>query len=184
MRVLFSLALCAVFCSSSVAGEYPEKNSRMIVSYPAGGTTDILARAIQQPMSTLLGQPIIIENKDGGGGNHRNRSRSQPDGYTIGFGDLGPNAIMVSFNSKTGYDAVKDFAAVSVVANMPLYLVAKSRISCQGHEAAACAAAIQAGRARLCFGGDRLSIPCDRRVVQRDGQRQLQHIPYKGGLPP
>jgi tripartite-type tricarboxylate transporter receptor subunit TctC len=78
MRVLLSLALCAVFCSLSVAGEYPEKNIRMIVPYPAGGTTDILARAIQQPTSTLLGQPIIIENKGGGGGTIGTEAAAQP----------------------------------------------------------------------------------------------------------
>ena len=116
----------AVFCTltaAHAAEPYPAKPIRIVVPYPAGGTTDQLARAVQRPLSEVLGQPVIVENKPGAGGTIGTDAvvRSAPDGYTLVFGNSGPNAI-VSLMRKIPYDPLKDLQPISVVAIVPMIL--------------------------------------------------------------
>ena len=94
MRALV-LLLSFLFAVPCLAEEYPARAIRMIVPYPAGGSTDILARTILQPLTEVLGKPVIIDNKSGAGGiiGTTEAARATPDGYTIVFGNLGPNAL-------------------------------------------------------------------------------------------
>ncbi|MBC5767312.1 Bug family tripartite tricarboxylate transporter substrate binding protein [Ramlibacter albus] len=102
---------------------FPSRPIRVVVPYAAGGTTDQLARAIQKPMSDFLGQPIIIDNKPGAGGTIGTDivAKATPDGYTIVFGNSGPNAI-VGLMRKTPYDMLKDLRPISTVAICPMIL--------------------------------------------------------------
>jgi tripartite-type tricarboxylate transporter receptor subunit TctC len=109
--------------------------------------------------------------------------RSQPDGYTIVFGNLGPNAIMVSFNSKAGYDAVKDFAAVSVVANMPLYLVANPAFPAKDMKQLLALARSKPGELGLASVGTGSASHVTGELFNVMANVKLQHIPYKGGAP-
>ncbi len=125
--VVFS-ALCfplmAVFASSALAQDsYPSKPVRIVVPYAAGGSTDQLARAIQQPMSEFLKQTVIIENKVGAGGSIGTDVvvKSPADGYTLVFGNSGPNAILPLLR-KIPYDPVKDLRPISTVAITPMIL--------------------------------------------------------------
>ena len=113
------------FCAASMAQpqDFPSKPIRLVVPYAAGGTTDQLARAIQQPMQDFLKQPIIVENKVGAGGAIGTDSvaRSAPDGYTLVFGNVGPVSIQPVLRKMT-YDPVKDLQPISTVAITPLFL--------------------------------------------------------------
>ena len=102
---------------------YPSKVIRIVVPYPAGGSTDQLARAISMPLSEMLGQPVIIDNKPGAGGTlGADFVAKQPaDGYTLLFGNSGPNAT-VSMMRKLPYDIRKDFRPLSGVVKVPLIL--------------------------------------------------------------
>jgi tripartite-type tricarboxylate transporter receptor subunit TctC len=102
---------------------YPSKPIRLVVPYPAGGTTDQLARAIAQPMRDILGQPIIVENRVGAGGTiGTDFVAKQPgDGYTLLFGNSGPSAT-ASLMRKLSYDVRKDFRPLSAVVRVPLIL--------------------------------------------------------------
>ncbi len=102
---------------------YPTKPIRLVVPYPAGGTTDQLARAIAQPMREILGQPIIIDNRAGAGGaiGTDHVAKQAGDGYTLLFGNSGPSAT-ASLMRKLPYDPRKDFRPLSAVVRVPLIL--------------------------------------------------------------
>src|SRR6185503_17676242 len=115
----------AVPATSALAQSYPTKPIRMIVAYPPGGGTDIVGRMVAQKLSENFGQTVVIDNRGGaaGGIGSEIAAHSVPDGYTILMGNVAPNAINVSLYAKLGYDPVKDFEPVSLVASTPNILV-------------------------------------------------------------
>lgn len=102
---------------------YPNRAISIVVPYAAGGTTDLLARAIQRPLQEFLKQPVVIENKAGAGGTIGTDQvvKSAPDGYTLVFGNSGPNAI-ASLMRKIPYDPIKDLRPIATVALTPMIL--------------------------------------------------------------
>jgi len=127
MRRLFvALALCATFVASpaSAQGDYPNKVIRMIVGFAAGGGNDIFARLIAQKLTERTGWTVIIENKPGAGGRLAAdyAAKEAPDGHTVLVGASGAMAIgPIIF--KTGYDTLKSFEPVTMIADFPLILV-------------------------------------------------------------
>jgi tripartite-type tricarboxylate transporter receptor subunit TctC len=124
--VLHAVATAALASATLIAAAqdaYPSRPIRIVVPYPAGGTTDQLARSIQKPMQDFLKQPVVIENKAGAGGTIGTDmvAKAAPDGYTIVFGNSGPNAI-VPLMRKIPYDPLKDLRPISVVAFTPMIL--------------------------------------------------------------
>src|SRR3954470_15715498 len=105
-----ALALAAIAAPVG-AQTYPTKSIRLVVPFPAGGTTDILARAAAQKLSEALGQQVIVDNRPGAGGNIGSDivAKSAPDGYTLLMGTVGTHAINPSLYSKMPYDHIKDF---------------------------------------------------------------------------
>ena len=122
--VLLSAGLAGV-APPSQAQSYPSKPIRIVVPYPAGGTSDILARSIGQKLSESLGQPIVIENKPGANGNVGADfvAKSPPDGHTVLLADIGALAISPSVYPTLPFDPTKDFAPVTMVAYSPHILV-------------------------------------------------------------
>ncbi len=102
---------------------YPSRTIRIVVPYAAGGSTDQLARAIQKPMQDFLKQTVIVDNKPGAGGTIGTDqvAKSTPDGYTLVFGNTGPNAV-VPLMRKIPYDPLKDLRPISTVALTPMIL--------------------------------------------------------------
>jgi tripartite-type tricarboxylate transporter receptor subunit TctC len=113
----------AVACAAALAQPYPSHPIRIVVPYPAGGATDQMARIIQQPLTELLGQPIIIDNKAGAAGaiGTEQVAHAAPDGYTLVFGNSGPNSMGPAIK-KPSYDPIKDLAPISFVTTVPLIL--------------------------------------------------------------
>src|SRR5205085_7128308 len=114
-------ALFALFACAALAQQWPSKSIKIIVPYPAGGTSDILARALAPGLQAALGQPIIVENKPGATGNVGADfvAKSPPDGYTLLLADIGSLAISPSVFPTLPFDPVKDFAPVAMVAYSP-----------------------------------------------------------------
>jgi tripartite-type tricarboxylate transporter receptor subunit TctC len=106
-------------------GAWPTKPVRIVVPFAAGGTTDILARALAPELAKALGQAFIIENKAGAGGNLGADivAKSPPDGYTLLMGTVGTQAINPSLYPKMPYDAAKDFVPITLVAGVPNVMV-------------------------------------------------------------
>ena len=104
---------------------YPSRPIKLIVGYPAGGASDVMARAVANKMVEFLGQPVVVENKPGAAGNIGSEfvARSKADGYTLIFGTIS-SSINGSLYKKLNYDPVKDFVAISQVTSTPFLLVA------------------------------------------------------------
>src|SRR5688572_14427412 len=121
-----ALALAALaFAGAAAAQSWPTKLIKVIVPYPPGGTSDILARALGPGMQAALGQPWVVENKPGATGNVGADfvAKSPPDGYTLLLADIGSLAIAPSVVTTLPFDPVRDFAPVVMVAYSPHLLV-------------------------------------------------------------
>jgi len=122
LKTLLAAALvAAVLPVCAAAPAYPGKPVRFVVPYPAGGPLDTVARAIGEKLRDSLGQPVIVENKPGAGGNLGvdYAARQPADGYTIVMGAVATHAINPTLFSKLPYDPVRDFAPVTLVADVP-----------------------------------------------------------------
>ena len=123
-RLLACLATAAIACGVggiALADTWPSKPIRIIVPYPPGGTSDILARALGPGITAALGQPVVVENKPGATGNLGADyvAKSKPDGTVFLLADIGSLAISPSVSSELPFDPVKDFAPVAMVAYSP-----------------------------------------------------------------
>ena len=166
----------------ALANTWPERPIRLIVPFTAGGSTDQLARAIQLPMSELLGQPVIVENKPGAGGaiGAELVSRAATDGYTLLFGNSGPSAV-ASLLRKLPYDVQKDFRPISTVALVPLALVASSKLPVKDFKEFLTYA--KKPGATLSFGsvGTGSMAHLTGEYLNEAAGIAVQHIPYSGG---
>ena len=122
MRLVLLLALLPVL---GLAQEYPSKPVRMVVGFPPGGGTDVVARVIAPRLSEFLGQPVVIDNRPGATGTVAAGmvAKSPPDGYTIMMGHVSVNAIAPSLFSNLSYDVNKDFAPIAIAASVPHFVV-------------------------------------------------------------
>jgi len=113
-------------CLVAGADNYPSRPIRLIVTFPPGGSTDVMARAIQPYLERLLGRPIVIENRTGAGGvtGIEAVARSAPDGYTIGIGGAGALAVNLSLKEKMPYDPFVELAPISGLVKAPFLLAA------------------------------------------------------------
>ncbi|OGA43725.1 MAG: hypothetical protein A3G24_17210 [Betaproteobacteria bacterium RIFCSPLOWO2_12_FULL_62_13] len=124
-RVVLYIAALAGLCASAPAQDYPSKPLRFIAPNLPGGPTDILARLISQKLSESLGQPVVVENRAGAAGNIGTEvaAKSPPDGYTLLSGNVATFDANVSLYKRLGFDPIKDFEPVVLVATQPNILV-------------------------------------------------------------
>src|SRR5205814_4995339 len=115
--------------SSAYAQTYPSRPIRLIVPFPPGGSTDILARALAQKLSEGLAQSVLIDNRPGAGGSIGSEAaaKAAPDGHTLMMGHLGTLAVNPAIYKNLPYDPVKSFAPVSLMAMVPSVLVVNRR---------------------------------------------------------
>jgi tripartite-type tricarboxylate transporter receptor subunit TctC len=118
LLVLLTIALGAAAASPSAAQTFPNRLIRIVVPFPAGGPTDLLARHVSQRMSAILGQSVIVENEAGAGGRTGTQAvaRANPDGYTLLLGGTNSNAMAGALYKNLSYDPIKDFVAVAAIA--------------------------------------------------------------------
>jgi len=186
LTTLCCAALCALFAASLVrAQDYPNKPVRIVVPYPAGGTTDIMARLLSQKLGEGLGQPVIVDNKPGAGGGVGTAmvAKSAPDGYTIVFGNIGPNAINPSIYRNLQYDAEKDFTAISVFSTVPFILVVPANSPAKNLKEL-----IELGRSgsvQLNFASVGIGSVSHvtGELFNASAGTKFVHVPYKGGAP-
>ena len=122
-RHLQTLGLLALLAPALAAAQaaWPSKAVRIVVPFAAGGTTDILARSLAPELQKAFGQPFVVDNKPGAGGNTgaADVAKSAPDGYTLLMGTVGTHAINAALYPKMPYDPVKDFAPITLMAGVP-----------------------------------------------------------------
>src|SRR3954449_8539802 len=125
MRFFLVLAF-ALIANLAHAQDYPTRSITLIVPYPAGGGVDAMARIVADRLSAGLGQQVIVDNRAGGSGLVGTRAliKSPPDGYTLFLGHTGSISINPSLYANAGFDPRKDFAAIGLIASMPVVLIA------------------------------------------------------------
>ncbi len=175
-----SLALAASAVSAQKVG-WPSKPIRLVVPYSPGGSSDIIARAIAQPLSEALKQPVIVDNKAGANGNLGAEfvAKSAPDGYTLMLCDTGALAISPSVYTKLGFDPSKDLRGVTMLAYSPHLLVVHPSVPANNlKELVALSKQTNLNFAVTAMG----SAPHLAGVfVERSSHAKWQYIPYKGG---
>ncbi|HEX2197611.1 MAG TPA: tripartite tricarboxylate transporter substrate binding protein [Burkholderiales bacterium] len=121
--------IAACFSSVAAAQAYPSKPIRIMVAFPPGGPTDIIARLVSPKVSELLGQPVVVENVTGAGGNiaAARVAKSDPDGYTILLHSSG-FAVNPALSANAGYDPQKDFVPVAIVASQPNVIIVNASL--------------------------------------------------------
>jgi tripartite-type tricarboxylate transporter receptor subunit TctC len=175
-------ALLTVTGVADAAQAYPTRPIRIVVAYPPAGATDILARIIGQKMNESWGQPVIVENRPGANGNIGTEyaARATPDGHTFLMTTAGPHGINPSLYRKLGYDAVKDFAAVSLVALVPNILVVNNALPVK--DVQGLIAYSKANPGKLSYGtpGAGSTAHLSMELFKSMTGASLVHVPYKG----
>jgi tripartite-type tricarboxylate transporter receptor subunit TctC len=122
---LTALTFFAMLVASASAQEWPTRPLRLVVPFPAGGSADVQSRVIADELAAVLGQPVIVDNKPGAGGNlgAADAARSQADGYTLFMATTGTHASNISLYKKLPFDPVKDFAPLTLVTMNPQLIV-------------------------------------------------------------
>ncbi|MBK8526363.1 MAG: tripartite tricarboxylate transporter substrate binding protein [Rubrivivax sp.] len=178
-RLLLAAAL-AMSTSWAQAQTYPNKPIRLIVTFPSGGAPDILARLFADKAN--LGQPVVVDNKPGAGGNigADNVAKSPPDGHTLVMGTVGTHSINGALYSKMPYDMVKDFTPIAHVASAPNLLVVTNSLPVKN--VAELISYMKANPNKLSFGspGIGTSIHVSGELFKSLTGTTMQHVPYKG----
>jgi tripartite-type tricarboxylate transporter receptor subunit TctC len=190
-RSLVGLGLAAVAAPWGVRaqGGWPTKPVRIVVPFAAGGTTDILARALAPELGKAFGQTFIIENKAGAGGNLGADlvAKSPPDGYTLLMGTVGTQSINPALYPKMPYDATKDFAPITLVAGVPNVLVmnparaASARIT--DVRSLIAYARANPGKLNMASSGNGTSIHLSGELFKTMTGTYMVHLPYRGSGP-
>lgn len=185
MTVRFA-ALVFLFLQTAVslaqpADAYPSKPVRLILPFPPGGGTDILGRLIAERLSASLGQPVVVENRGGAGGNvgAEAAARAAPDGYTLLLAAT-TLAISPSLYAKLGFDPVRDFAPISLVATVPNVMVTHPSVPAQTLQEFIALAKAKPGAMNFGSGGSGTSNHLGGELFNIVAGVKLVHVPYKG----
>jgi tripartite-type tricarboxylate transporter receptor subunit TctC len=179
--ILAALTLLPAGVGAQGADGYPVKPIRFILPFPPGGGTDILGRLLSERLAARLGQPVVIENRGGAGGNvgAEAAAKSAPDGYTIVL--VAPSlAISPSLYSKLAYDPVKDFSPVSLVATVPNVMVTHPSVPARTLSEFIALAKKKPGAMNFGSGGNGTSNHLAGELFNIVAGVRLVHVPYKG----
>jgi tripartite-type tricarboxylate transporter receptor subunit TctC len=181
MVILAALPLAAVQAHAA----YPDKPIRLVVPYTPGGVTDLLARAVAKALSERVKQSVIVDNRAGAGGNIGAEvvAKSPADGYTLLMGSAATQAINASLYKRLPYDHIKDFAPITLVAEVPNILVVNPLIPARN-----VSELIAYGKAnpdKLSFGssGTGGTIHLSGELFKSMAGVKMLHVPYKGSAP-
>lgn len=178
-------ALASLGTQGAWAQTYPSKSIRMIVPFPAGGPTDIVARPIAQLLGAELGQTIFIDNRGGAGGSIGADAvaKSAPDGYTLLMGTVGTSAINPTLYKKLPYDAIADFTPIATVAGAPVAVVANP--AAPFHTLRELVERARAAPNTIAYGSAGNGTPghLAGALFCSAADIKLLHVPYKGSAP-
>ena len=178
--------MAAVLVSSPLVvnaqSDYPNKPIRLIVAFPAGGSTDIVGRIVAQKLSERLGQAIVVENRGGAGGTIGTdaAAKAAPDGYTLTLGTTSTMAVAPGAYSKLGYDSVKSFSPISLVAVTPYLLVVNPELPAKSLAELITLAKSQPGKLNFASAGNGSTTQLAMEMLNDVTGMKMTHVPYKG----
>lgn len=184
LPLVLAAGLGAAAPMAKAEGDWPNKPIRMLVPYPPGGGTDIVARIIQEDLTKALGQIVVIENRGGAAGmiGTESVSRANPDGYTVLF-TLSSHTINPAIYKKLNFDTAHDFAPVSLVASLPQILVANPKFAVKDLSDLLAQAKAKPGEIFYGSVGNGSPSHIAGELLGLRSGTQMQHIPYRGGGP-
>ena len=174
--------LLACIALGAQAENYPSKPIKLIVPFPAAGTTDFLARILGQELTKAWGQQVIVDNRPGAGGNIGSDlvAKSAPDGYTLVMGAVGTHAINASLYKKMPYDTVKDFAPITLIAMVPNILVVHPAVPAKSVKELIEYAKANPGKLNFASSGNGTSVHLSGELFKTMAGVSMTHVPYKG----
>ncbi len=180
-----ALAGWLTFATPAAAAGYPERPITIVVGFPPGGASDIMARILTAKLGSLLGQPFIVDNRPGAGGNVAGEfvAHAAPDGYTLLLGNNAILATNISLYSKIGFDPEKDFAPISLIGTQANVLVVNNEV--KAHSLAELIALAKANPGKLNFAssGYGLAAHLAGELFKAQAHIDIVHVPYKGSAP-
>jgi tripartite-type tricarboxylate transporter receptor subunit TctC len=176
------LALVVAFGGAAAAQSYPSKPVRLIVPFPAGGATDVLARAISQYASDKLGQTIVIDNKPGAGGTIGSElaAKADPDGYTLLIATGSTHSVGPLVNPRTPYNVQRDFVPIVDVANTTTVMMASNTLGVKNLQDFIKVAKAQPGKLNFGSSGNGTNSHLTGELFKAQAGVFMTHIPYRG----
>ena len=169
----------------ALAQPYPAKPVRVVVPFPPGGPTDVVARGIAQKMTEGLGQTVVIENRGGAGGALGTElvAKSPADGYTVLMGTIGGLAVAMSLLPNRGYDTLRDFAPITQAVNVTNILVVHPSVPAKSVKELLEIARARPGQLNYASSGNGTVTHLAGELLKLMGKVNIVHVPYKGGAP-
>jgi len=184
---LAALFLAALLPAAALAQPaYPSRPVTLVVPYPPGGATDVVARVLAEKLGSSLGQPFIVENKSGAGGNLGARAAAQakPDGYTFLVAAVTAHSISMTLTPETaGYNIEKDFAPVTMIGSVPLIVVVNPSVPAANLKEFIALAKSKPNSITVASAGNGTTQHLGSELFKLMTQTQMLHIPYKGSGP-
>ena len=180
---------CLAVLPAAAQGTWPTKPVRIVVPFAAGGTTDILARAVAPELSKAFGQQFIVDNRAGAGGNVGADivAKSAPDGYTLLMGTVGTHGINRALYEKLPYDPIKDFAPITLVAGVPNVMVMQTEkartLGINNVADFIKYAKANPGKVNMASSGNGTSIHLAGELFKSMSGTYMVHFPYRGSGP-
>ena len=180
----FVLALFLAFTATAARAEYPERPIRMIVPFPPGGVTDVVARLIAEKLTIDLGQQVIVDNKAGAGSVIGTDivAKAPADGYTILFTTPGLT-INAAFRASLPYDTEKDFAPISIVGQVPMLLVSHPSLPVTDYRGFIAYAKANPGKINISHAGNGTLPHVQMELLMVKEHIQVTNVPYRGAAP-
>ncbi len=187
LAIGLSLAVAAslIAATQAAAQAYPSRPVRLVVPFPPGGPLDIVGRLIAQKVGDAWGQSVVVDNRPGAGGNIGAElvAKAAPDGYTILMGALSTHAVNPSLYAKMPYDAVKDFAPITLVAITPNVLVVNASLPVNSAKEFVAYAKANSGKLAFGSGSNGSAGHLAGELFKVETATDIAHVPYKGGAP-
>jgi len=182
MARLLAAALLAAAVPGALAQSWPAKPVRIVVPYPPGGPVDVSARLLAPKLQEALGQPFIVENKPGAGGNIGADfvAKSAPDGYTLGMGAIATHAINPALMPNVPYDPIRDFRHLALVVQVPNVLVVNNELPVKSVAELVAYAKARPGKLDFASGSTGSTGHLAGELFKQMTGTYMVHIPYKG----
>jgi len=176
------LLLCALLAAPAAAQHYPSRPVRILIPFPVGSAADIIVRAMEPQMRERLGQPLVVDNRGGAGGNIAAEltAKAAPDGYTIMMGTVGTHAINYSLYSKIAHHPVRDFTPVVLVGESPNVLVATPRVTVSTVKELIALAKAKPGQLNYGSSGSGTTVHLSGELFNTMAGVKTIHVPFKG----
>jgi len=184
-RRIFCALLVALAPMLVRAEDYPTKPIVLIVPFPPGGFVDVIARTMGQQMSIALKQQVVVENRSGAGGVLGTAlvAKANPDGYMIGITSAGALAVSASVQAKVPYDAIKDFAPITLAAKVPELLVVADNVPASNLKELVALAKAKPGQLNFASSGIGSMPHLAGELLKFNTQINITHVPYRGAAP-